>query len=88
MAGRAGFLPKERRGTISRVSRLHDGVPAFKLETTSRMGGFRIIKRIVADPRRDVVLQKIALESLDGTALRLLALLGTPAQPFRRLCGD
>jgi len=69
------FFAEEKRDTISQVSRLHDGVPAFKLENTSRAGRFKIIKQVVADPRHDVVLQKVLLESLDGTAFRLFALL-------------
>ena len=70
-----GFFAEEKRDTISKVSRLHDGVPAFILENTSRAGRFKIIKQIVADPRHDVVLQKIELESADRSALRLFALL-------------
>jgi glucoamylase len=70
-----GFFAEEKRDTRSKVSRPHDGVPAYKLENTCRMGRFKIIKQIVADPRHDVVLQHVSLESLDGSALRLFALL-------------
>jgi glucoamylase len=70
-----GFFAEEKRDTHSLVSRPHDGVPAFRLENTCRVGKFRIVKQLVADPRHDVLLQNIRLESLDGTALRLFVLL-------------
>lgn len=70
-----GFFAEEKRDTISKVSRLHDGVPAFNLENTCRMGRFTIIKQIVADPRHDVILQSILLQSVDRSSLRLFALL-------------
>lgn len=74
--GKSGsFFAEEKRDTRSKVSRPHDGVPAYKLENTCRTGRFKIIKQIVADPRHDVVLQQVRLESLDGSALRLFVLL-------------
>lgn len=74
--GRAGgFFAEEKRDTISTVSRVHDGVPAFRLENASRTGRFSITKEIVADARHDVVLQRVQLRSLDGATLRLFGLL-------------
>lgn len=70
-----GFFAEEKRDTVSKVSRLHDGVPAFDLENTCRAGRFKITKQIVADPRHDVVLQNIVLRSLDKAPLRLFVLL-------------
>ena len=70
-----GFFAEEKRDTLSTVSRVQDGVPAFMLENTCRAGKFRINKEIIADPRHDVVLQNVALTSLDGSALRMFALL-------------
>jgi glucoamylase len=70
-----GFFAEEKRDTISKVSRLHDGVPAFRLENTNRAGRFKIIKQVLADPRHDVVLQKVEFLPLDDTAFRLFVLL-------------
>lgn len=70
-----GFFAEEKRDTSSKVSRPHDGVPAFRLENTCRSGRFRITKQIVTDPSHDVLLQNVTLRSLDGTPLRLFVLL-------------
>src|SRR5512143_1325523 len=52
------LFSEEKRHTASLVSYLAEGVPAFHLENTCRQGRYRIEKEIVADPRRDVVLQR------------------------------
>ena len=75
-----GFFAEEKRDTFSEVSRFVDGVPAFALRNTHATATgepprFRIHKRIIADPRREVVLQDIRLENLGPTPLQLYALL-------------
>jgi glucoamylase len=75
-----GFFAEEKRDTDSTITALADGVPAYELVNTHRpdAGGtprFRIVKRVISDPRRDVVLQQLRLEVLDGSSLRLFALL-------------
>ena len=52
------FFSEEKRHAYSEVSYLSDGVPAFRLTNTCRQGRYRIVKEILADPVRDVVLQK------------------------------
>jgi glucoamylase len=42
------------------------GVPALRLTNTHRGGRYRIHKEIVADPERDVVLQRTRFEILEG----------------------
>jgi glucoamylase len=74
------LFAEEKRDTDSTIMALDDGVPEYELVNTHRPahGGkprFRIVKRIISDPRRDVVLQQVRLESLDGSKLRLHALL-------------
>ena len=77
------FFAEEKRDTESVITALEDGVPAYQLINTHRPsdGGpprFRIIKRIITDPMRDVVLQEVRLETLDnhsGPPLRLFVLL-------------
>ena len=70
-----GFFAEEKRDCSFELTRLEDGVPAFQLTNTHLGGRFRIIKYVLADPRADVVVQRIRLEVLDGTPLRLFALL-------------
>lgn len=74
------FFAEEKRDTDSVINALEDGVPAYELINTHRAGDgsqprFRIIKRVITDPTRDVVLQHIKLEVLHGPPLRLFALL-------------
>jgi glucoamylase len=71
----AGFFAEEKRDCSFDLMRLEDGVPAFQLTNTHLGGRFRIIKYVLADPRADVVMQRIRLEVLDGPPLRLFALL-------------
>ena len=79
----AGFFAEEKRDTDCAITALEDGVPAYELVNTHRPadGGtprFRIIKRVITDPTRDVVLQEVRLETLgshSGPPLRLFVLL-------------
>ncbi len=71
----ADFFAEEKRDCSFTVATLEDGVPAYELTSTHNGGRFRIHKSIVSDPRHDVVLQQIRLEVLDGSSLRLFALL-------------
>jgi glucoamylase len=70
-----GFFAEEKRACSVVVETIDDGVPAFRLTSTHSGGRFRIVKRIITDPRSDVVLQQIRLEDLTGDGLRLFALL-------------
>ncbi len=71
----ASFFAEEKRDCTFQIHALEDGVPAFAITNTHTGGRFRIIKEIFNDPRADVVLQRIRLEVLDGSKLRLFALL-------------
>jgi glucoamylase len=53
-----GFLSEEKRDTQAEVRWLAEGVPAFGLVNTCRQKRYRIEKEILADPRRDAVLQR------------------------------
>jgi glucoamylase len=70
-----GYFSEEKRDCHHRVFTLQDGVPAFRLVNTAIDGRYRIVKRVLSDPKRDVVLQSIRLETLKGGPLRLFALL-------------
>ena len=71
----AGFFAEEKRDCTFDLARMEDGVPAFQLTSTHEGGRFRIVKFVLSDPRADVVLQRVRLEVLDGSPLRLFALL-------------
>ena len=71
----AGFFAEEKRDCTFEITRLEDGVPAFRLVNTHIGGRFRIIKDVLTDQRADVVVQRVRLEVLDGSKLRLFALL-------------
>ncbi len=60
------FFSEEKRHAASSVSYLAEGVPAFRLENTCKQGRYRIEKEIVADPRRDVVLQQTLFTPVQG----------------------
>jgi glucoamylase len=68
-----GYFSEEKRDTESIVSRLADGVPAFRLRNASRDGAYTIDKEIIADPLHDTVLQRVRLTG--RPRLRLFALL-------------
>ena len=71
----ADFFAEEKRDCSFETTAMEDGVPAFQIVSTHLGGRFRITKRIVTDPRHDVVLQQIRFEVLQGPKLRLFALL-------------
>jgi glucoamylase len=66
VTGRGGFFSEEKRHTRHEIVTFGDGVPAFRLTNTCGEGRYRIEKEIVADPRREVVLQRVRFTALDG----------------------
>lgn len=72
----AEYFSEEKRDTDSAVTQLEQGVPGYLLRNASRDGRYRIEKRVIADPERDVVLQHITFhaEGPDAGALRVFAL--------------
>ncbi|HTH96862.1 MAG TPA: glucan 1,4-alpha-glucosidase [Stellaceae bacterium] len=77
VTGPGGFFSEEKRHTIHQTRWIEAGVPAYELINTCTQGRYRIVKRIIADPRRDVVLQHVRFEALKGepSDYRLYALL-------------
>ena len=61
------FFSEEKRHASSAVTYPVAGVPAYHLANTSREGRYRIEKDIIADPRRDVVLQRTRFTALLGS---------------------
>ena len=72
--GGRGFFAEEKRDADSEMMPLDDGVPAFQFVNTGNDGRFRLRKRVVTDAKREVLLQKVRLETLRGGPLRLFAL--------------
>ena len=60
------FFSEEKRQTGQQIESLAPGVPAYKLTNTCLQGKYRIEKEILADPKRDVVLQQTQFTPLQG----------------------
>src|SRR5690348_6341863 len=56
------YFSEEKRDAQSEVELLADGVPGYRLCNRSLDDRYRIIKTIVTDPERDVLLQEIQFE--------------------------
>ena len=62
----ADFFSEEKRSTSQQIEPLAPGVPAFHLTNTCVDGRYRIEKEVLADPRRDVILQQTRFTPLVG----------------------
>ena len=60
------FFSEEKRQTQQEIDYLAAGVPAFRLTNTCNQQRYRIHKEVLSDPHRDVVLQSIRFEPLQG----------------------
>ncbi len=69
------YFSEESASVDSEVAWGSRGVPAFRVTNRSRDGRYLIRKRIVSDPDRPVVLQRISFQSVQGGDYRLYALL-------------
>jgi glucoamylase len=80
-----GFFSEEKRHCTFESQPIEPGVPAYELINTENDGRYRIHKEILTDPYRNVVLQNIRFEPLQGALAdyRLYALLA----PHLANCG-
>ena len=62
----AEFFSEEKRHTRHEIATASDGVPAFRLTNTCLQDRYRIEKEVIADPRRQVLLQRIRFVPLIG----------------------
>ncbi len=69
------FFSEEKRDTETVTKQLAPGVPSFLLTNTCRQGRYRIEKRVIADPLRNTVLQRITFTPLLEDDYRVYALL-------------
>jgi glucoamylase len=60
------LFSEEKRQTQQKIEALAPGVPAYKLSNTCMEGRYRVEKEILADPKRDVVLQQTQFAALKG----------------------
>jgi glucoamylase len=60
------FFSEEKRQTNQQIEYLAEGVPAFRLVNTCRQQRYRLEKEVLSDPHRDVVLQLVHFEALQG----------------------
>jgi glucoamylase len=77
VADGSSFFSEEKRHTVSEISPLAPGVPGYHLKNTCVQGRYRVAKTVLTDPRRDVLLQQVLFEPLQGRLAdyRLYALL-------------
>ncbi len=70
------YFSEEKRHCKFEIAPFEFGVPGFRLENIAIDGRYRIEKEVFADPRRNVVLQKVRFVPLAGkmTDYRLFAL--------------
>ena len=71
------FFSEEKRNTQHGIEPLAQGVPGYRLTNTCKWNRYRIVKTVVIDSLREVLLQKINFEPLQGSLkdYRLYALL-------------
>jgi GH15 family glucan-1,4-alpha-glucosidase len=60
------FFSEEKRSTRSKIATIEPGVPAYRLVNTCAQARYRLEKEIVADPRRDALLQRVRFVPLAG----------------------
>ncbi len=61
------YFSEEKRHCRFESTPLEPGVPVFDLTNTDNDGRYRVHKEVLTDPYRNVVLQKIRFEPLQGT---------------------
>jgi glucoamylase len=61
------FFAEEKRHTQHEVAYLAEGVPGYRLVNTCNQKRFRVEKEIIADPQREVVLQRLRFVPLQGS---------------------
>jgi len=61
------FFSEEKRQTHSSITYIVEGVPAYHMVNNCIEGRYRIEKDVLADPHRDVVLQRVHFTALQGS---------------------
>lgn len=66
VTGGNGFFSEEKHNTMHEVSTVAPGVPAYRLVNTCDSRRYMIEKNVLADPVRDVALQRTRFTPLEG----------------------
>ncbi len=66
VTGPNGAFAEEKRDADHGIAMIEEGVPAFRVTNTARDGSWRIEKEILADPKRETLLQRLTFEPLQG----------------------
>jgi glucoamylase len=61
------FFSEEKRHCTFEIQPFELGIPAYELVNTEVDGRYRILKEVLTDPYRNVVLQKVRFEALQGS---------------------
>jgi glucoamylase len=69
------YFSEEKRDATHEISLLAHGVPGYQLTNTGPGKRYRIHKNVISDPNRDVLLQHVTFEALQGDDLSLYVLL-------------
>ena len=67
VTGPDDFFSEEQKHCKYDIQMIEPGVPAYRLENHCLHGRYRIVKEIIADPHRDVLLQRIRFVPLQGS---------------------
>ncbi len=63
----ANFFSEEKRDTTHEIQPLAQGVPGYRITNTCMHGRFRIVKTVVTDSLREVLLQTVEFRALQGS---------------------
>ncbi|KAF0095234.1 MAG: glucoamylase [Puniceicoccaceae bacterium 5H] len=66
VTGPDGFFSEERTDTEHDTQILEPGVPFYQITNTCKQGRYRIYKEVICHPSREVLLQRIRFEVLEG----------------------
>ncbi len=61
-----GFVSEEKRDAQHEIQPIEQGVAGYRLINTCRQRRYRLTKTVIADPARDVLLQRVQFEALEG----------------------
>ncbi len=76
------FFSEEKRNSHNLTESLAEGVPAYRLTNESNEGKYKIIKEIIADPKRDCIMQKVKFTSTATNGYRLYFLISPHLQNY------
>ena len=64
VTGPGGFFSEEQKDCATNTELLAAGVPGYRIENLCGSGRYRILKEIITDPHRDVLVQRVKISPL------------------------